>query len=170
MSLRKAGREAVRGLGCCPKAALSALQAHGLQKRCPGLAPTSSAFPTNLLARGQLSRSGVASGTNSGASSGLRASQRQLCCGAASAEQSEGPEGGSRRSPLTGTTPCLRRGRRVCPRVSLCGRAGLPEERGQEGGAPIARDSYLDLKTPPKKADLCKTSTFPPEFHTSHLP
>lgn len=74
----------------------------------------------------------VASSTNSGALAPLLAPPK-LRCGAARA-RSKGAVGGSRRSPLTGTTPCLRRCSRVCPWVSVCGRAGLREERGQERG------------------------------------
>lgn len=53
-------------------------------------------------------------------------------CAAGLRARSNGPEGGSRRSPLTGTTPCLRRCNRVCPWVSVCRRAGLREEKGQK--------------------------------------
>lgn len=114
---------------------------------CPGLSPTSFTFPTNLLAVQRDSCLSVEWPQHK-----LRCDlwlagvpKRQPCCGVACA-QSKGAVGGSRRSPLTGTTPCLRRCRRVCPGVSVCGRAGLPEERGQAGGAPTAPDSYLDLR------------------------
>lgn len=58
-------------------------------------------------------------------------------CAAGLRARSEGPEGGSRRSPLTGTTPCLRRCSRVCPWVSVCRGAGLgggERAGGREGG------------------------------------
>lgn len=123
----------------------------------PPQLPTFFTYPTNLLtfsSKKQLSQSRLASGTNFGASTGLLESPKTAVLRA----QSKGAVGGSRRSPLTGTTPYLRRCRRVCPGVSVCGRAGLPEaglpeERGQAGGAPTARDSYLDLETPPEKPD-----------------
>lgn len=68
-------------------------------------------------------------------------------CAAGLRARSEGPEGGSRRSPLTGTTPCLRRCSRVCPWVSVCWRAGLREERGQKGrGGWEDRTQLLGLK------------------------
>lgn len=99
--------------------------------------------------------------------------KRQLCCGVACA-QSKGAVGGSRRSPLTGTTPCLRRCRRVCPGVSVCGRAGLPEERGAGGRGADCPRQLLGLKDTSGKADLCKLSTFyskleAPGLLTSHL-
>lgn len=77
-------------------------------------------------------------------------------CAARLRARSEGPEGGSRRSPLTGTTPCLRRCSRVCPRVSVCRGAGLGEERGQGGGS--AGDCYSALNPPQETVDHCKTA------------
>lgn len=56
---------------------------------------------------------------------------RKDSCAAGLRAPSEGQEGGSRRSPLTGTTPCLRRCSRVCPWVSMCRGAGLGEGREQ---------------------------------------
>lgn len=118
-----------------PKARACSALTGTIDGRCPRFSSISSTFPTKALTvqRDGCPRSSMWPPAQTWCVCSA-AGVREDSCGAGLRARSEGPEGGSRRSPLTGTTPCLLRCNRVCPWVSVCRGAGLREERGQEGG------------------------------------
>lgn len=143
---KTAGRPGQPKTRACP--ALSGT-IDGRCPRCPRFSSISSTQPTKAL---------TAQRDSGPRSSKWPLAQTRCVCSAAGVPEdscaarlrarSEGPEGGSRRSPLTGATPCLRRCNRVCPWVSVCRGAGLREERGQEGGGEPRRQ-LLGLQSAP---------------------